>query len=279
MRIKTKILYDLLADESIQRMAILVFLHIVRRQDRMANAENIHYTEFMCELDCCKSSVYSSFDKLVEGGYILYSQDKQNGFYTFKVKGNEFTKKSNEQYLNLNDKEIWSDEVKNLTPSELKIYLYGKMNNYISEDKKNMYSAISVLRLSQLVKIKGIYRIKKLIENLISTTRIKINTENNSGKPNWASEVLYISFPKRENAFTFDDFAMYYQKVKSFCKRSHIDIGDDSESLTDTVNLINIYNKKVDPQMMLKSITNIIYKRRAVEPKYIHHMIKTEFAL
>lgn len=280
MRLKHRIITKMMNDENITfRSAIIILINLVKRQNKMGYANNIHYKEICEDADYTRESFYTALKQLRDNGYIQIVHIKRNGFYDVKIIDNTFDKLK-EQYLNLNDKELLDKNLKSLSTSELKIYLYGRMTIYTTENRKNPYSQVSVMRIAQIIGVKSHYLIKKMIENIKRYTKMVVNLERESNKPNWLAEILYLACPKSsEKAFVYDDFAMYYYDIKSRCNRAGIDSGIDEQSIHDAVTLINQYHKRIDPNQIYKFILNTIMKRRAVEPKYLNMMLRTEFSI
>jgi len=281
MKLKQEILIRLSQDENIQyKAAAIVLIHIAKRQNTSGHVSNLHYTEICDETGYTRTTFYDTLRSLENGGYIRVVHEKKNGFYDVRIVGNDFNGKIKDQYLNLNDKELLSQDLKLLSTAELKIYLYGRMTNYTTENRKNPYSAVSIMRLAQIIGVKSHYLIKRMIENIKQYTKMAINIEKQSDKPNWLSEILYLACPKsNEKAFNFDDFAMYYYDIKAHCKRAGIDSGTDNKSISDAVMLINQYHKQINAIQIHKYLVDTILKRRSVEPKYLNMMLRKEFSI
>ena len=281
MKLKQEILIKLSQDENIQyKAAAIVLIHIAKRQNNSGQVNNLHYTEICEETGYTRTTFYDTLRSLENGGYISVGHEKRNGFYDIKIAGNSFNGKIKDQYLNLNDQEILSTDLKLLSTAELKIYLYGRMTNFTTENRKNPYSAVSVTRIAQIIGIKSHYLIKRMIENIKQYTKMAINIEQQRNKPNWLSEIIYLACPKsNEKAFSFDDFAMYYHDIKAQCKRAGIDSGTDDQSISDAVTLINQYHKRIDAAQIHKFLINTILKRRSVEPKYLNMLLRKEYSI
>lgn len=281
MRLKHKIITKMMDDENLTfRSAIIILINIAKRQNKSGYANNVHYQDICDDSNYTRDSFYRALDELRDNGYIRIVHEKRNGFYDIKIIDNNFDSKTKEQYLNLNDKELLGKDLKSLSTSELKLYLYGRMTIYTTENRKNPYSAVSIMRLAQIIGIESHYLIKKMIENIKKYTKMAINIERESNKPNWLAEILYLAYPKSsEKAFDFDDFGMYYYDIIGHCRRAGIDSGTEEQSIRDAVTLVNQYNKRIESNQTYKFILNTIMKRRAVEPKYLHMALRTEFGI
>ncbi len=281
MRLKHKIITKMMNDENLTfKSDIIILINIAKLQNKSGYANNVHYKDLCEDADYTRESFYKALKELRNNGYIRIVHEKRNGLYDIKIIDNELNTKTKEQYLNLNDKELLSKNLKSLSTSELKLYLYGRMTIYTTENRKHPYSAVSVMRIAQIIGIKSHYLIKRMIENIKRYTKMVVNLERESDKPNWLAEVLYLACPKSsEKAFNFDDFPMYYYDIKAHCKRAGIDAGADEQSIHDAVTLVNQYHKRIDPNQIYKFILNTIMKRRAVEPKYLNMMLRSEFGI
>jgi len=280
MRLKSSILIKLQNDETIQyKAAVIILMHMAKRQNNNGYVKDLHYSEVCGETGYVRQTFYDTLKALRTGGYIKYHHLQKNGFYDIQILNNTISK--GDQFLKLNDKELLSRELRNLSTAELKLYLYGRQSCYTTEKRKKAYTSITVMRLAQIIGIseKSVYLIKSMLEKVKSKTKMAINIEGNSDKPNWPSEILYLAYASNsEKEFDYDDCGMYSHSIKSNCRRAGIDSGVDQKAIMDTANLIIQYHKKADPNAMLKFIIDTILKRRSNEPKYIHQVLRDRFS-
>lgn len=276
MYLKFAILYKLLKDD-LQTAGYHILLNLVQKQDKMGYVNNVHYLDVAEETQYSRATVNHIFHELERKNYIRLSQLKQNGFYDITIIDNFQRISKGVQYLNLNDVDFTNGSLRSLSKASLKLFLYGKMHSYTSDKKQRALTSIKVDTFCSEFMLKSVYHVKQLINKIHSNTKMVIRFDDD--RKNMPSALMYLNSPKSpQKAFAFDDYLLYYHKIKSFCKGSQIDSFTDDD-LSDTVKLINQYHKKIDPAKLLNFIIEQIRKRRTVDAKYIHFAAREQFAL